>query len=285
MVKTREEYEKFLKRVDNELLVHDIIKKNEYTEWFRQGDLNDDDVRYFTQQFSVFSNLFLIAQLKKVINAETLEEMHASKEILCNELGTVFKRKVNETDKSIQDRANNQESEGDPALVNTEGSIDGGTFKFKAAHFEWLLNFAKPLGMEFKDLGKRKHGSKSTLYFTDELDRLYGNEEFSIGAGASFAVENWAAAGFWQDLITGLKAYKEKQKMNIHLGFFTWHDKVEAQHAEHTQEELEEIYFIEGFDEDTFIETGKEMLDGVAVFWNGLNEERLKRNSKAAVTV
>lgn len=285
MVKTREEYEKFLKRVDNELLVHDIIKKNEYTEWFRQGDLNDDDVRYFTQQFSVFSNLFLIAQLKKVINAETLEEMHASKEILCNELGTVFKRKVNETDKSIQDRANNQESEGDPALVNTEGSIDGGTFKFKAAHFEWLLNFAKPLGMEFKDLGKRKHGSKSTLHFTDELDRLYGNEEFSIGAGASFAVENWAAAGFWQDLITGLKAYKEKQKMNIHLGFFTWHDKVEAQHAEHTQEELEEIYFIEGFDEDTFIETGKEMLDGVAVFWNGLNEERLKRNSKAAVTV
>lgn len=285
MVKTREEYEKFLKRVDNELLVHDIIKKNEYTEWFRQGDLNDDDVRYFTQQFSVFSNLFLIAQLKKVINAETLEEMHASKEILCNELGTVFKRKVNESDKSIQDRSNNQESEGDPALVNTEGSIDGGTFKFKAAHFEWLLNFAKPLGLEFKDLGKRKHGSKSTLHFTDELERLYGNEEFSIGAGASFAVENWAAAGFWQDLISGLKAYKEKQKMNIHLGFFTWHDKVEGQHAEHTQEELEEIYFIEGFDEDTFIETGKEMLDGVAVFWNGLNEERLKRNSKEAVTV
>lgn len=285
MVKTREEYEKFLKRVDNELLVHDIIKTNEYTEWFRQGDLNDDDVRYFTQQFSVFSNLFLIAQLKKVINAETLEEMRASKEILCNELGTVFKRKVNETDKSIQDRVNNQESEGDPSLVNTEGSIDGGTFKFKAAHFEWLLNFAKPLGMEFKDLGKRKHGSKSTLHFTDELERLYGNEEFIIGAGASFAVENWAAAGFWQDLISGLKAYKEKQKMNIHLGFFTWHDKVEAQHAEHTQEELEEIYFIEGFDEDKFIETGKEMLNGVAIFWAGLNEERLKRNSKEAVTV
>ena len=60
MVKTREEYETFLKRVDNELLTHEIIQKNEYTEWFRKGDLTNDDVKHFTQQFSVFSNLFLI---------------------------------------------------------------------------------------------------------------------------------------------------------------------------------------------------------------------------------
>ncbi len=285
MVKTIQEYETFLKRVNNELLTHKIIQKNEYTEWFKKGDLTDDDVKHFTQQFSVFSNLFLIAQLKKVINAETIEEMHASKEILCNELGTVFKRKVVESENSVSNRSQNQESEGDPALVNTEGSIDGGTFKFKAAHFEWLLNFAKPLGLGFNDLGKRKHGSKTTLHFTDELERLYGNEDFSVGAGASFAVENWAAAGFWKDLIDGLKIYKDKNSINIHLGFFTWHDKVEGQHAEHTQEELEEIYFVEGFDEDKFIATGKEMLEGVAVFWNGLNSERLKRNAKEAITV
>lgn len=285
MGKTKEDYEKFLKRVDAELLSHRIIQKNDYTEWFRDGNLNYDDVKNFTIQFSVFSNLFLIAQLKKVINAETIEEMHASKEILCNELGTVFKRKTNETESSIQNRETNKEMEGDPALVNTEGSIDGGVFKFKAAHFEWLLNFAKPLGLEFKDLGKRKHGTKSTLFFTDELERLYGSEDFSIGAGASYAVENWAAAGFWKDLISGLKSFKDSKEKSMHLAFFTWHDKVEAQHAEHTQEELEEIYFVEGFNEDKFIKSGQEMLEGVAAFWDGLNEERLKRNSKQAVGV
>lgn len=285
MAKTQDEYNAFLKRVESELLTHRIIQKNEYTDWFQSAKLNLEDVKFFTQQFSVFSNLFIVAQLKKVINAETIEEMRASKEILCNELGTVFKRKVVESDESLKNRQTNKEVEGDPDLVNTEGSIDGGVFKFRAAHFEWLLEFAKPLGLTFKDLGKRKHGSTSTLFFTDELERLYGSEDFIIGAGASYAVENWAAAGFWQALVKGLQNFKNESKLPIHLGFFTWHDKVESQHAAHTQEELKEIYFVEGFDEDKFIQTGKEMLEGVAAFWEGLNAERLERNSKVAVGV
>lgn len=283
MAKTQEEYQAFLKRVEKELLTHSIITKNEYTEWFRKGDLTVADVSFFAQQFSVFSNFFMIAQLKKVINAETIEEMRASKEILCNELGVIFKRKTVESDDSLKNREENKENEGDPALVNTEGSIDGGAFKFRAAHFEWLVEFAKPLGLTFKDLGKRKHGSKSTLFFTDELERIYANEDFSVASGSSYAVENWAAAGFWKDLVDGLKKFKEKQKINIHLGFFTWHDKVESQHAVHTQEELKEMYFVEGFDEDKFIKAGLEMLDGVTIFWQGLNEERLSR--KKLVTV
>ena len=42
-------------------------------------------------QFSVFSNLFLLAQLRKVINSPSLHEMREGKEILANELGVVFK--------------------------------------------------------------------------------------------------------------------------------------------------------------------------------------------------
>lgn len=283
MEKIQKEYQDFLKRVEKELLTHPIIQKNEYTEWFREGNLTVDDVSFFTQQFSVFSNFFMIAQLKKVINAETIEEMRASKEILCNELGVIFKRKTAESEDSLKSREENKENEGDPALVNTEGSIDGGAFKFRAAHFEWLVEFAKPLGLTFKDLGKRKHGSKSTLFFTDELERIYANEDFTIASGSSYAVENWAVAGFWKDLVAGLKKFKENKKINIHLGFFTWHDKVESQHAAHTQEELKEMYFVEGFDEDNFIKAGLEMLDGVAVFWQGLNEERLSRKELATV--
>ena len=85
-------YENFLERIDNELLNHSVITNNKYCNWFRNEHLTLKDVRYFTQQFSVFSNQFTIAQLNKVINAGSLEEMHDAKEILMNELGVIFRK-------------------------------------------------------------------------------------------------------------------------------------------------------------------------------------------------
>jgi len=40
--------------------------------------------------------------------------------------------------------------------------------------------------------------------------------------------------------------------------------------SEHTEEELEEIYFTKKIDEDQFIEYGNKMLDAVLVFWNDM---------------
>ncbi len=275
-MRNRGEFEQFLSRVRAELLGHRVVVENPYCEWFATGEASVADVRHFTQQFSVFSNMFLIAQLLKTINARTLAEARQSKEILANEIGVVFRRRQEESESSAQRRRANAEEEGDPSLVNTEGTVDGGRYRFKAAHFEWLVRFAEPLGLAFDDLGKRRHGTATTLHFCDELARIYGNPDFNIGAGASFAVENWAAAGFWKQLIAGLRKLKESQVPNLHLGFFTWHDKVEDQHAEHTHAELEQLFFEEPeFDEETFIAAGKEMLDGVAVFWDGLNQDRL----------
>ncbi|MDO8643444.1 MAG: hypothetical protein Q7S00_00565 [bacterium] len=268
-------YEQFLKRVEREIMSHRIIHENAYTGWFQNTDLSPEEVRHFTVQFSVFSNLFIVAQLKKTLNAHSLEEMRTSKEILLSELGVIFNRRTQESAESLQKRKKEAELEGDPELVNTEGTIDGGLFRFRAAHFEWLLQFAKPLGLSFSELGKHQHGTASTLHFTDGLERIYGHADFSIGAGASYAIENWAAAGFWKQLIQGLKRFKEKHVSTLHLGFWTWHDKVEDQHAAHTQNELREIFFYNNFDEDKFIAAGKEMLDCCAVFWDGLNKNRL----------
>jgi pyrroloquinoline quinone (PQQ) biosynthesis protein C len=203
-------------------------------------------------QFSVFSHLFVEAQLRKVINAPTLEAYHAGKEILMNELGVVFNGRTDD--------------EG----VALEGTIDGSRYKHPAAHFEWLTRFAKPLGLEFADLGKRHHGTPATLFFCDELLRIYGSEDPSIAEGASYAVENWAAAGFWKELIAGLEAFKARECPTLPLAFWTWHDKVEDQHAAHTADELAEAFFTEGFDEDKFLEGAREMLDGVKAFWDGL---------------
>ena len=40
-------------------------------------------------------------------------------------------------------------------------------------------------------------------------------------------------------------------------------------------DELEELYFEDGFDEEKFLKGGREMLDGVEAFWVGLNEQRI----------
>ncbi len=252
---------KFQKRIDRELLQHRIITNNAYTAWFEQGTQNLAQIRSFIIQFSVFSNQFLIAQLNKMIHADTLESMRASKEILANEIGVMFK---SGTHVSGQDN-----------LGSTEGTIEGSQFHFDAGHFEWLYQIAKKLDLSFAKIGQPKHGTSSTLFFCDELIRLYGGDNYQISQSASYAVENWAAAGFWKQLITGLTRFNEQNGYDLPLGFFIWHDRLESQHAAHTQEELEELYFSSELDEDTFICYGNEMLDGVAVFWDGLDEQRI----------
>ena len=270
-ISDREVFDYFKQRIKEELFTHPVITNNAYCNWFADAKLTKSDVVFFTKQFSVFSNQFTVAQLHKVINAGTLDEMHDAKEILLNELGVLFKKEEGKVDEAV-----------DPQYVGIEGSIENSTFRFKAAHFEWLLAFAKPLGLEFEDIGKRRHGTPYTLHFCDELIRLYSNENHIVGAGASFAVENWAAAGFWKKLIQGLENFSERQEERLPLAFFTWHDKLESQHASHTWNELKELYFgEEKFDEDAFINAGIEMLNGVQAFWTGLQLDRVARHAVA----
>ncbi len=269
-----EKYCHLVGRIEREILPHEVITNNQYTQWFEKGDFDFADARHFLTQFSVFSNSFIVAQLLKTINAPTLEAMHASKEILMNELGVSFH---NPHKKSA---AKNTAAQSEEDVFEFEGTVNGSVFRFSAAHFEWLLRITTHLGLQFKDVGKRRHGTKSTLFFCDELARIYGSDDTSIALGASFAVENWAAAGFWKELIRGLQTFKERESPGLPLGFFTWHDMVEDQHAQHTWDELEEEFFThEDVDEDRFIKGGVEMLDGVLSFWNGLNPHRLAREN------
>ena len=277
------EWERFFARVRKVVFDHPVVTSNAYCNWFEQGTASRVQVRDLCQQFSVFSNLFIVAQLLKTINAPTLEQARESKEILANEIGVVFR---SGRTSPIQERpvdADQIDRMGDPELVSTEGTVDGGTFKFSAAHFEWLLQFAKPLGLDFAELGKRKHGTASTVHFCDELARLYGSEDADIAEGASFAVEHWAAAGFWKQLIKGLDAYRDRECPELRLAFFTWHDRVEDQHAAHTMAELHEAYKRPGFDEQKFLDGASDMLDGVKVFWDGLEAHRreLERSGTA----
>ena len=266
----------FLDRVGRDLLHHRIITDNVYTRWFRDGRATDAELAHFVRQFSVFSNQFLVAALLRVINAPTLQQARAAKEILMNELGVIYRRTDGRTTPghvAVDDES--KDREGDPELVSTEGTVDGGTFRFRAAHFEWLLAVGEALGLGFDDLGKRRHGRGYTLRFCDELQRLYGSEDDRIAEGASFAVENWAAAGFWQELEDGLLHIKATRLPALKVAFFTWHNRVEAQHAGHTMEELEAVFFDPRFDEAKFFQGAHEVLDAIAIFWDGLEDDRL----------
>ncbi len=260
--------ERFRRRVDDVVAGHPVVIANRYTAWFAGGEASLDDVRHLTVQFSVFSHLFLEAQLRKVISAASLESYRAGKEILLNELGVVFRPPA------AAGSPGGAEDGVDPQLVATEGSVDGGRFRFAAAHFEWLLRFAEPLGLGFDDLGKRHRATPATAHLCNELLRLYGSADPSTAEGASYAVEHWAAAGFWKELIAGLEAFQARSSPELHLAFWTWHDKVEDQHAAHTADELADAFRLPGFDEDRFLAGAADVLDALLVFWAGLDADR-----------
>jgi len=280
----------FRTRVEDLVHHHPVVVDNPYTRWFASGDVTLEDVRDLTVQFSVFSHLFVEAQLRKVLNAPDLESYRTGKEILMNELGVVFRAGSGAapTGPAASPTVTGRNSQGtgaadgdavDPELVGTEGTVDGSRFKFAAAHFEWLVRFAAPLGLGFADLGKRRHGTPSTLFFCEELLRIYGSDDASTAEGASYAVEHWAAAGFWKELIAGLQTFKARECPDLPLAFWTWHDKVEDQHAQHTEDELVDAFALPGFDEERFLGGAREMLDGVAAFWRGLEDARLARRA------
>jgi hypothetical protein len=254
-VVTDEALETFRARADELVAHHPVVVDNAYTRWFARGEATRDEVRHLAVQFSVFSHLFIEAQLRKVINASSLDAYRSGKEILLNELGVVFRSD------------------------HGHSTVDGGRFRFGAAHFEWLLRFGGPLGLGFDDLGKRRYGTASTLHFCDELLRVYGSEDPSIAEGASYAVEHWAAAGFWKELIAGLEVFKARECPDLPLAFWTWHDEVEDEHAAHTADELADAFCMPGFESERFLRGAHEMLDGVKVFWDGLERDRLEEGA------
>jgi pyrroloquinoline quinone (PQQ) biosynthesis protein C len=278
------DFDAFRSVIERKFMHHPVVTSNEYTAWFARGEVSIEQLRHFAVQFSVFSNQFLLAALNRVINADTLQAARESKEILMNELGVIYTTTGGGSGDARADQSavRDADREGDPALVSTEGTVDGGRFRFQAAHMEWLLRFGQSLGLGFDDIGKRRHGTPNTLRFCDELFRLYGSDDYNEAMGAAFAVENWAAAGFWKELIAGLEKVKATRVPDLPLAFFTWHDKIENQHKAHVWDELKECYDSPKFREEPFISAGVTMLDGVKVFWDGLNENRKRPRIRVA---
>lgn len=253
-----------------ELLEHPVITSNPYTAWFARGEADDDQVSELLMQFSVFSNHFLVAQVKRMVNAETLEGEEGARHILVSECGV-----------GIDPRS---------------GSPEGKTFATGNAHINWLRETAVAVGLDRAELGKWRNASAATKKFLIGLERSYGSHDGMIGAGASFAIETWAANGiggpaelerrnFWRQLIDGLERVNERREKPIPLGFFKYHFALESGHGANVQRELDHLRSQPGFDARRFLRGGRLALDAIHTFWLGLDESRRRSESFASVNV
>ena len=228
------------KRIEKEFFQHPVIVNNPYTKWFKQGNANTEQIKDLIVQFSVFSNHFIVVQCKRMVYASTIEGEEAARAILLNECGVGMNVKT--------------------------GSIEGQKFTTPNAHLNWLRKMANTLNISSNLIGRWSSGTKSTHKFLNGLDETYGSLDGIIGAGASFAIETWAAFGiggtpekesnnFWMELVKGLEAYNQKYRISKDLspvptGFFKYHFETEAGHGVSVWKELEETYNQSDFDEE-----------------------------------
>ena len=264
--KQAKDFDKFLKVIERDFFQHPVIVNNSYTKWFKEGNVNEEQVKDMILQFSVFSNHFLVVQCKRMVNATTEEGEMGARWILANEIGVTLDTKT--------------------------GSCDGQKFATRAAHLNWLRDTADPLNIPRAQIGRWNVGTSETHAFLKGLDETYGSFDENIGAGASFAIESWAAFGigkskeeesnnFWKELIMGLKVFNEKHLVAkglkpIPLGFFQYHFQIESGHGANVLHELEETYFSPGFNEAKYLEGGKKALEAIYTFWMGLDKTRKK---------
>lgn len=249
--------------IQKEFFDHPVVRANPYTEWFSRGEASPEQAADLVVQFSVFSNHFLVIQAKRMVNAATLEGEVCARNILMNELGV--------------------------GLDPRSGSVEGRTFSTANAHLNWLREVGAALGLAAMELGRWEKASPETRAFLKGLEATYGSHDGNVGAGASFAIENWAAFGiglgplekmnFWKQLIEGLEGFNRVQRLALGLkplpmGFFKFHFEIEAGHGLNVWKELEETFAQPGFDSGKFLKGGRKALDAIHLFWQGLERSR-----------
>ncbi|MFI5360994.1 MAG: hypothetical protein ACHQ49_03400 [Elusimicrobiota bacterium] len=253
----------FKERIEREFFRHPVITDNSYTRWFSRGEASRSQVEDLLLQFSVFSNHFLVVQAKRMVNAASEEAERGARFILMSECGV--------------------------GLNRATGSSEGRAFKTRNAHINWLRAVGTAIGIDARLMGRWSVGTPATHAFLDGLDRTYGSRDGSVGAGASFAIENWAAFGigrgpelegrnFWKELIVGLEGFNRKRRSAglspLPLGFFQYHFDLESAHGANVWHELEETFSDPSFAQDKFLAGGKEALDSIHTFWKGLDLTR-----------
>jgi pyrroloquinoline quinone (PQQ) biosynthesis protein C len=259
---TNDNFLNFKNEIDQKINSHPSIANNLYTLWFSSGCQTQKDMEDFIIQYSIFSNDLNHALMCKMISAKTRESMRQTKELLMNELGVIYKPSG---------------TEYDPENMENLGSVDGGRFRFSAGHYEWLADTGEAIGLRYDQFGRTNQGNEESQEFSKIMIDLY-KSDYSDSDGANYALEHWAASGFWLELIDGFNKFGKKHNKKIPIGFFTYHYKIESQHKKHTETSLKQIFYDKNFNQEDFINGAIKILDGLHLFWIGLQKPILQRS-------
>lgn len=225
--KDEHKFEALLLAIRTQIIGHPIVSNNVYLRRFAKG-VKFSQARHEIQQFSIFAHRFDIAQGLLVVEAPTLEAYWERLKILLNEKGCAYQKGF----------------DGDLA----------GTWNAKHVHFGWLLNMAEGLGLGFEDVGKISLATPGTRAFVDATFKYYASTDPNIQAGASMAIENWAANFLWTPWLSGMRKLNATLPKKINLGYLSYHEQEEQHHSQATIDELLENFTQRWFDANTFLQ-------------------------------
>lgn len=229
------EFQQLLVEACGSVLCHPVVADNRYLRRFSEG-VTESQARHECQQFSVFALQFDVAQAKLVANSPTEESYQERLRVLLNEKGI-------------------------PYQDGFEGELTG-RWSDSTVHFTWMLKMAKGLNLKFDEIGKIWIALPGTKKFVEATFDLYGNTDPSTGAGAAFAIENWAANSLWRPWISGMKKLNESNLQKVNLGYLLYHEKEEEHHSQATLDELYEDFQEPWFDAQKFLAGAENMLTG-----------------------
>lgn len=261
-------YLDFHDRLENSFTTHPAFTSPPYIHWFASTQLSMAEVRHFMVQFSVLTSQFLVAQLQKTINAPTFREMCKNKRELVNELGVTYG--------DHESPSTHSRSSGFAPTSSDHGSTCPtlGVYSEGMSQFELLVDMGKPFGLDFPDLGKRSHGTPSTLFFCDVLIKLYGNPNPLTVMAATITLEKWFSADFWNLLTQGFKNYQKRTHTLIPLTYLSSRALEQEKRAAANKSLLEIFYLSHEIDEQQFLNDTHELLNSVHIFWRGLEDDR-----------
>ena len=261
--------------------LHPVIQNRPFTPHLPKGYenpayiLTPDQMKYSIIQWLAFSSEFIEIQAMHLVRAPTKAMRKMARNILVNELGV--------------------------PITHETGNAEGHRFSHYLAHVEWMEEMAELLEIDTTLLDYWQRANEKTKEFLAILRETYGSRDWSVSAGASFALERLGEYGlpqngkignipnaslgknFWSEELAGLELFNQTHRLPFGLiplphKFFAYHKKFESSHMVNANKELDNILAQQWFNEEQWLFGAKKTLDGVYLFFEG--REEYKNNSE-----
>ena len=227
-----------------------IIANNPYTNWFKRGNLNIDDLQRLIIELANYENFLYIAQCLKSMHTSVLDSPNFILDLSRKDLEENLNHNCN--------------------ALNIHQTIDSHNIRYKL-----ILNTAEIVGLDAYNLQPTK-ALKSSLDFGKKgLISLIGHKNPWVAAGASFA--NAIGASYWYPLSEGIQLFNKQEQKQISLSLFEANQAYSKIHYSTIKREIEHLFTLKDFNRYHFLISVEYFLKEFTNFWEGLCSEYLLR--------